>query len=185
MDDGPWLISDIPNSSAAMLRCKHQARNGHAKGEKKQSHPADNSANDDCSIGHFGETCPKKQSLESIGCGTQVSIQIPAQPNHFFRYGYLVTPASRPRVARLPPNASKYVRAWVRRRLNARRGGGSSGNVGTAALGCPAGRSPAMLRSAKPVEPCSAGQPRAGLSPHGNSLWLFILPATEGKFIAV
>jgi hypothetical protein len=38
----------------------------------------------------FGETRPKKQSLESIGCGTQVSIQIPAEPNHFFRYGLFV-----------------------------------------------------------------------------------------------
>jgi len=53
-----WMMALVTlsypeNSSAAILRCKHQARNGHAKGEKTHSHPAGNSANDDCSISHF------------------------------------------------------------------------------------------------------------------------------------
>jgi len=37
-----WMMAScylgIAKSSATFLRCKHQARNGHAKGEKAHSH---------------------------------------------------------------------------------------------------------------------------------------------------
>ena len=53
VDDGPLLISGISKSSAAFLRCKHQARNGHGKGEKKQSHLL-GYTHDDCFSIHCG-----------------------------------------------------------------------------------------------------------------------------------
>ena len=52
-----WMMAllnlSFPNSSAALLRCKHQARNGHAKGEKEQSHLLGNSAHGDSRTSHF------------------------------------------------------------------------------------------------------------------------------------
>jgi hypothetical protein len=66
VDDGPLLISGIPKSSAALLRCKHQARNGHAKGEKNQSH-LPFSTYDDCFTVHYGyRSNPAYRYLKSL-----------------------------------------------------------------------------------------------------------------------
>jgi hypothetical protein len=45
MDDGPMEKSKVvmATSSAEFCGCKHQAKNGHAKGEQTQSHLPSNS----------------------------------------------------------------------------------------------------------------------------------------------
>jgi hypothetical protein len=53
VDDGPLLIPFISRSSAAVLGCKHQARNGHAKGEYEHSHLPYRTAHDDHQLIHY------------------------------------------------------------------------------------------------------------------------------------
>jgi hypothetical protein len=85
VDDGPWLICRIARSSAAFLRCKHQARNGHAKGEYKHSHLLCSTAHDDCQSIHFRLNLAYYSIQAHVETSILLLMQIAAVSYHFFR----------------------------------------------------------------------------------------------------